>query len=458
MKKIIISLMMLLALPGGRMALAEGIPLMIHYQGKVEVAGVPHNGPGYFKLALVDDPTAPTTNYWTNDGSTPAAGAEPANTITLPVDLGLFSVKLGDTNLANMTAIDPLVFATPTLYLRVWFSADGVTFERMIPDRQLVSVPYAYRAETAEQVPELSAVGTFNIPTNPVDWSQLKGVPSGFADGVDDTGGGGGEAASDVVCTGCVESTDIADGTMATGDLAFDPATQVELDTHKSSSDHDGRYYTETELSTSGTINIPTNPVDWTKLKGVPAGFADGIDDTGSGSLPSGTSGQTLRHNGTDWVANSLLFNDGTNVGIGKTPSAKLDVNGKIYGNNATASGYSSSSWSTSSNSWIDVPGMSGSVTLSATRPVLVLFSLTDVHCLGSSGNFCYIKLLQDSTIIGQVHYLRGQREKNLMLQRLLTLGAGSYTFKVQTYTDNSNLTAHLPYGYGSRSLSVVEF
>lgn len=45
--------------------------------------------------------------------------------------------------------------------------------------------------------------------------------------------------------------------------------------------------------------------------------------------LPSGTSGQTLRHNGTAWVANSALFNDGTNIGIGTVlPLARLDVNG----------------------------------------------------------------------------------------------------------------------------------
>ena len=46
-------------------------------------------------------------------------------------------------------------------------------------------------------------------------------------------------------------------------------------------------------------------------------------------SLPDGTLGQTLRHDGTDWVANSLLFNNGTNVGIGTTnPSYKLDIQG----------------------------------------------------------------------------------------------------------------------------------
>ncbi|MFA5997258.1 MAG: hypothetical protein WC791_02090, partial [Candidatus Paceibacterota bacterium] len=46
------------------------------------------------------------------------------------------------------------------------------------------------------------------------------------------------------------------------------------------------------------------------------------------GSLPAGTDGQTLRHNGTDWIANSGIFNNGTNVGIGTTtPAFKLDIN-----------------------------------------------------------------------------------------------------------------------------------
>jgi hypothetical protein len=43
--------------------------------------------------------------------------------------------------------------------------------------------------------------------------------------------------------------------------------------------------------------------------------------------LPAGTSGQTLRHNGTTWVANSILSNDGVNIGIGtSTPANKLEV------------------------------------------------------------------------------------------------------------------------------------
>jgi len=40
-----------------------------------------------------------------------------------------------------------------------------------------------------------------------------------------------------------------------------------------------------------------------------------------------GTSGQTLRHNGTSWVANSNLYNNGSNIGIGTlSPASKLHV------------------------------------------------------------------------------------------------------------------------------------
>ncbi len=54
-----------------------------------------------------------------------------------------------------------------------------------------------------------------------------------------------------------------------------------------------------------------------------------------AGSLPSGTINQTLHHNGTTWVANSLITNTGANVGIGTTnpnSSALLTVNSTSQG------------------------------------------------------------------------------------------------------------------------------
>ena len=53
--------------------------------------------------------------------------------------------------------------------------------------------------------------------------------------------------------------------------------------------------------------------------------FATG---TGGSSLPTGTLGQTLRHDGSNWVANSFLYNNGTNIGINTTPASNaiLDI------------------------------------------------------------------------------------------------------------------------------------
>ncbi len=46
-------------------------------------------------------------------------------------------------------------------------------------------------------------------------------------------------------------------------------------------------------------------------------------------ALPSGISGQTLRHNGSTWTASSNLYNNGTNIGIGTAaPNARLHVVG----------------------------------------------------------------------------------------------------------------------------------
>jgi hypothetical protein len=42
---------------------------------------------------------------------------------------------------------------------------------------------------------------------------------------------------------------------------------------------HDDFYYKKEELNSGGTINSESNPVEWSRLKGVPEDFADGTDD-----------------------------------------------------------------------------------------------------------------------------------------------------------------------------------
>jgi hypothetical protein len=55
---------------------------------------------------------------------------------------------------------------------------------------------------------------------------------------------------------------------------------------------------------------------------------AQGIQGA-TGPLVNGVNGQTLRNNGSSWIANSLLFNNGTNIGIGTVnPLANLHLDG----------------------------------------------------------------------------------------------------------------------------------
>jgi hypothetical protein len=44
----------------------------------------------------------------------------------------------------------------------------------------------------------------------------------------------------------------------------------------------------------------------------------------GGGGLPSGSEGQTLRHDGIDWIANGFLYNDGLHIGIGTASPTEL--------------------------------------------------------------------------------------------------------------------------------------
>jgi hypothetical protein len=67
-----------------------------------------------------------------------------------------------------------------------------------------------------------------------------------------------------------------------------------------------------------------------------PTGPTGLIGPTGpAGQLPSATNGQTLRFNGTDWIANSEIFNDSSNIGIGTSSpetSAMLDISSNDKG------------------------------------------------------------------------------------------------------------------------------
>src|SRR3989338_6847249 len=132
------------------------------------------------------------------------------------------------------------------------------------------------------------AVATSKLKANAVTGAKVKDESLTGADILD------GSIGSTDLTSGAVGSAQISDGSVSSADVWFTyagsgtkggAASDALLLGGQPSSffaptghSHDDRYFTEGELSVSGTINTPTNPVDWTKLKGVPAGLADGTD------------------------------------------------------------------------------------------------------------------------------------------------------------------------------------
>ncbi len=167
----------LLALTAASLIVATAhaqVPTMISYQGRVLMNNTNFGGTGQFKFALVQG-SGPTL-LWKNDSS--AGNTEPAAAVSLSVANGLVMTTLGDTALANMTALPASAFANADVRLRVWFNG-GAGFQQLTPDQRIVSVGYALMANS---VPDGSITATklapgvlspVNFPNNSVTSAQL---------------------------------------------------------------------------------------------------------------------------------------------------------------------------------------------------------------------------------------------------------------------------------------------
>ncbi|MBI3610171.1 MAG: hypothetical protein HY204_05660 [Nitrospirae bacterium] len=157
-RSLLFLLALILILSQREVSAQSSIPLMIPHSGTVTVGGTPFNGNGFFKFAIVNkDCTlspvgAACATLWSND-NTLGAGVEPALAVKIPVTNGAFTVKLGDTALTNMLALPAATDPPPAeAYLRIWFNDGATGSQQLSPDRQLVSVLYAYHSETASLV------------------------------------------------------------------------------------------------------------------------------------------------------------------------------------------------------------------------------------------------------------------------------------------------------------------
>jgi hypothetical protein len=287
----VVCCLLVLAFFSSGLASAE-IPKRINYQGRLtdRSTGEPLVGSHDLTFRIYDQAVGGDI-LWSESGTATTDAA------------GVFSVVLGSTNPIEIS------FGGPC-----WLEID-VGGETLTPRREIVSVPYAYHAMNSDSLGGLAcdsyALAGHLHDDLYVNEGQANSITGAMivdgevtdedisADAAIDPSKVAGTAwtsANDGAGSGL--DADLLDGQHAD---AFAPAVHQ----------HDDRYYTETELNSSGSINQAGNPVDWTKLKGVPAGFADGTDN-GAGD---GYSLDAADGSPTDVV---YVANDG-NVGIGLT-------------------------------------------------------------------------------------------------------------------------------------------
>jgi hypothetical protein len=94
-----------------------------------------------------------------------------------------------------------------------------------------------------------------------------------------------------------------------------------------------GPYFIKLGTDLNGGSNYSITST--TQLLSVP--YALYAAKSGNGMISGNSNGNTLRWDGTNWIADQSVFNDGNNVGVGtNAPGAKLDIAGqvKIQGGN----------------------------------------------------------------------------------------------------------------------------
>ncbi|MCA9971624.1 MAG: hypothetical protein KC425_15475, partial [Anaerolineales bacterium] len=172
----------LAAQPGARTP--EGAPGTMTHQGYLVDRGQPITGTVGLRFGL----------YSASGGGT-ALWQETHNSV--PVTDGYYTVLLG-----SSTPLDAGLFSSTTRYLQVSVDTGGGFVD--LPRQPVTSVPYAFQAAAADTAASADtalqadhattadqATNADNATTaDSAPWSGLTGVPAGFADGVDDVGGG----------------------------------------------------------------------------------------------------------------------------------------------------------------------------------------------------------------------------------------------------------------------------
>ncbi len=146
-KRYAVSFILLLSLAvAANLSVCSAELTSVNYQGILQKDGERFNGIADFKFVIAEG----ATTLWSHDG-TSANGNEPAGSIALQVDNGIFSVRLGASPMVPLTA--DLLNLSSDPHLAVWVSTGPNGFEQL-PGQSVTSTLFSLHSASADAAPD----------------------------------------------------------------------------------------------------------------------------------------------------------------------------------------------------------------------------------------------------------------------------------------------------------------